>query len=540
MIKESSYLRLVVADDTGIVKVMYPLLKDIDRGVASRINSVSRHSVPATALCYGNGKDEVFIGYRNGRIDLYSVPDKVDLNTATRKHSFVPPEYNCSLDMGQHITSSESSVSIDVSSLNRAAKALEVEAHPLDIRAMEYLSSLSVLIIITSDSCVHRVRRSGNTLSYDASFQMKLPNEKNASSKAWHIIIDRDNGQAFATCGGWRHAPKIYDALTGTLVYSPIPAPPSFPARVGPRFIATAFAHDISSGLFFIGDLDGFVHCYKSGLWGTDEKLLRLKNLSRRKAKGKEKEDMQIPRLYSNDFVRSSAQWRLKLFDIKVSALSIARVRRDSSFSGREASPNEQPHQESNDATMKTSLFLVVCNGEGQMDLLSAKTGKHQRRFKGHTGSIKSLASVLLYDDAPTSNGQLQVPLDDSDADASTKGSLVSSKDTLIATGALDKFIRVYTPKAQKPIAEHYIVSNPLCILPSFSTVHEIIEDSPRQSVAEPTTDDTDGIDLVGSDSSSNSPAATPQHVQACNNNEVVDVHFGVRQVEPTTRRHKK
>lgn len=521
--------RIILADDVGFVRVMYPMLPNLSGGQAHRINSVSRYSVPVTAMCYGETEETVILAYKDGKVEIYHIPLRFTAYT-NDTYKFDEPRLITYTNISAVVNIEEKRVYKDTA--EDKDQALRQRISPCEIRAIAFTKP-SNLVMITSNSKVHRflLEKDDNgrpSISFLSSFQMNVniqaprplpaptlddfvqteppPELRNASSEAY-ILIPVES-KVYAACGGWGHAPRIYDSSTGNVVYVPRNPPPSFPARVDLRFIATCFCYDVEDGIFVIGDMDGWIHCYKTGIWGPKVSIAeRPENISgwnepqelkRRKGRPIQSVSDLVPHnavdemhkhpyKLSEGVVSSAALWYNRNFERKVCAVSIVTVRLDDGI----------------------GKYLCASNGEGTCDLLSLESGKLCRRFNKHGGAVKSFASLRLSDASATRKDQsfsrkMQKINDrqssDSESDNSTESSLSSetseninavteqkpttavvfqnsatahedmkTTDTLIFTGCLDKFLRVYIPGSREPIHSHYVVNSPLVLLASFS-----------------------------------------------------------------------
>lgn len=517
--------RIILADDVGFVRVMYPMLPNLNGGQAHRINSVSRYSVPITAMCYGETEETVIMAYKDGKVEIYHIPLKFTAYT-NGTYKFDEPRL---------ITYTNISVVVDVAehrvyreTVDDKDQALRQRISPREIRAIAFAKPNN-LVMITSNSKVHRFILENNdngkpSITFMSSFQMSLniqaprplpaptlgdfvqeeppPELRNASSEAYILI---PIGQKiYAACGGWGHAPRIYDSASGKVVYVPRDPPPSFPARAALRFIATCFCYDEKDGIFVVGDMDGWIHCYKTGLWGPAVPIAeRPENISGwnepqelKKRKGRPIQSVselvphnvvddvhKQPYQLSEGVISSAALWYNRNFERKVCAVSIVTVRLDDGI----------------------GKYLCASNGEGTCDLLSLESGKLCRRFNKHGGAVKCFASLRLNevlaahmnksfsrkiqrlsddqsansDSTDSTSDSLSSEISEDDADQKSVAAVVlgnsstahkdmKTTDTLIFTGCLDKFLRVYIPGSREPLCSHYVVNSPLVLLASF------------------------------------------------------------------------
>lgn len=521
-------VRVILADDVGFVRVMYPLLPNLNGGQAHRINSVSRYSVPVTAMCYGETEETVILAYQDGKVEIYHIPLKFTAY-CNNTYKFDEPRLITYTNISAVVNIEERHVHKDTA--EDKDQALRQRISPREIRVIAFTKPNN-LVMITSNSKVHRFTLENDengrpSISFLSSFQMNVnirgprplpaptlgdfvqteppPELRNASSEAYILIPV--GSKIYAACGGWGHAPRIYDSATGDLVYVPRNPPPSFPARADLRFIATCFCYDLEDGIFVVGDMDGWIHCYKTGLWGPTVSIAeRPENISGwnepeelKKRKGRSIQSVseliphnmvdeahKNPYQLSKGIISSAALWYNRNFERKVCAVSIVTVCLDDGI----------------------GKYLCASNGEGTCDLLSLESGKLCRRFNKHGGAVKSFASLRLNDASAAHREQsfsrkLQKVNDkhssDSESVDSTESSLSSdtsddhattierksaavvfrnsatahkdmkTTDTLIFTGCLDKFLRVYTPGSREPVCSHYVVNSPLVLLASFA-----------------------------------------------------------------------
>lgn len=518
--------RIILADDVGFVRVMYPLLPNLSGGQAHRINSVSRYSVPVTAMCYGENEETVILAYKDGKVEIYYIPLKFTAYT-NDTYKFDEPRLITYTNISTVVDMVEQRVHRETA--EDKDQALRQRISPREIRSIAFTKPNN-LVMITSNSKVHRFTlekdESGRpSISFLSSFQMSVniqapkplpaptldefvqaeppPELRNASSEAYILI---PVGQTiYAACGGWGHAPRIYNSSTGKVVYVPRNPPPSFPARADLRFIATCFCYDEEDGIFVVGDMDGWIHCYKTGLWGPEISIAeRPQNISGwnepqelKKRKGRPIQSVseliphnvvddvhKHPYQLSEGVISSAALWYNRNFERKVCAISIVTVQLDDGI----------------------GKYLCASNGEGTCDLLSLGSGKLCRRFNKHGGAVKCFASLRLSEASAAHRDQslsrkVQRANDnqsiDSKPTASTEDSLSSetsedsavqlatqavvlrnssiahkdmkTTDTLIFTGCLDKFLRVYVPGSREPVFSHYVVNSPLVLLASFA-----------------------------------------------------------------------
>jgi len=354
-------------------------------------------------------------------------------------------------------------------------------------------------------------------LTFESKFKMWVFEGQDAHPEAFHIVSDPDRGQAFCMAGGWMMGCRIYDALTGRLRYVCEWPPRSVPANVLPRFWATSFAHDLKTGSLFIGDMDGFIHCYQPGLWGPNagrvQKLdhaaaaERIRTLPNRKdvkhrdgisAYHELTTDRDLlnpdkpkkPDRYSAEYAArkaaekaaqearkdrgASAALSLSLFPQKKyrlrdcgipgvegawSSASVWRIKRYD-IKVCSLAVAEIDEGEASGRGGFQGRALICANGEGRVDLLAAESGAHLRSFKGTFGAAKSIGAIRL----PGLCGA---------SGHNAHGEAGTQPETLAAVGTLDKYVRIYTLKERQAVAARYMISDVLALLVSEVRVVE-------------------------------------------------------------------
>ncbi|TNJ27328.1 hypothetical protein GMRT_13837 [Giardia muris] len=450
--------RVIITDSSGLVRVLYPMLSDLPGGQAHRLHSTSRHSVPITAIHLMT--DTILLaGLANGYLEAHYIANEY-VSRSKEAYHFPPPHLLLRRPLRSDLL--QDAVSQEPNNQTPIIDAKRIRSSHLEIRQLS-TASPNHLVFLTSDSRIHHYRLTLTMpsdkspedwtleLEHRNSFQMWLPETPGAYSEAYHLISTGE--RIYAVCGGLNQPPVIYDAYTGTPCYSPLPPPPTFPAGNEHRFYSSCFCHDLERGLFLIGDVDGWIHCYLVGIWGdgtrildedrlpidtraeferaTNQRLGRpLNHVSDLKNPNTQRDELKQPYRQKDGVVRSAALWRLRQYETKVCALEIVHTSEDS--------------------------YIVASDGLGTCAYLSLETGKEFRRLRGHAGAIKAISHVLEPGTPPT---------------------------PLLFTCCYDKFVRAFRGNAMKAFGSIYVVSNPTAILSSWATCTYVEESSMAGSI---------------------------------------------------------
>eukprot|EP00768_Dysnectes_brevis_P002423 gnl/Dysnectes_brevis/1834_a2104_1408.p1 GENE.gnl/Dysnectes_brevis/1834_a2104_1408~~gnl/Dysnectes_brevis/1834_a2104_1408.p1 ORF type:complete len:417 (+),score=108.42 gnl/Dysnectes_brevis/1834_a2104_1408:33-1283(+) len=335
----SSLYRILVADNGGFIRVLYPDLPHLTRWEASKIGATStKRNIKCTSMCMGPDEETMFVGRENGTICIYRVP--FPYHNDEQKLQLPYPEL-----------------------------IHEEEAHDDTILSISFDSTTSTVLTTSMDTTVNAF-----TYTKEEPYLSKTHSATFRRPQGIHKSV-AVNVASTTAVGGCRQPPRIYNpkhtdtppietaAAEGqeegkqkhrrpkhggipNCVWRGKVPPPNFPSGLHPRFVITALG--AGGEHLLAGDLDGWVHCYRPGCWSADPS----------------EEDRE-------------ALWRRKLFDTAVKRVALLEV------AGKRASSGEP----------RPRWVGLACDGMGQARLLSLSTGKDLRSFRRITGSVTAVAS---------------------------------------------------------------------------------------------------------------------------------------------------